>query len=81
MNLKKLLILPSKNYLMINSELQRKKLIEKIAMNLKFQYNKNFQEINYNIKSLISDLKDNVTYNDMINQTFDYIFFKIEKLI
>ena len=66
---------------MINSELQRKKLIEKIAMNLKFQYNKNFQEINYNIKSLISDLKDNVTYNDMINQTFDYIFFKIEKLI
>ena len=62
MNLKKLLILPSKNYLMINSELQRKKLIEKIALNLKFQYNKNFQDLNYNIKSLISDLKDYVTY-------------------
>ena len=54
------MILQSKNKLMIDSN--KKKLIEKIALNLKFQYNKNFQDLNYNIKSLISDLKDYVTY-------------------
>ena len=54
------MILQSKNKLMIDSN--KKKLIEKIALNLKFQYNKNFQDLNYNIKSLISDLKDYVKY-------------------
>ena len=62
-------------------DLERKKILEKLALTLKFKYNRIFKENKYDIKSLVSDLKENVTYNDVKNLSYEFIFTKIEHVI
>ena len=82
MNVKKSSISQSKDSSLNEcQELKRKKIIEKIALTLIFQYNKIFKEKNYDTKSLVSDLKENVTYNDIKNNSYDFLYTKIEVII
>ena len=62
-------------------EIKRKKLIEKIAISLKLQHNKLFIEKNYQIKNLISDLKEIIKLDDLKICSYDTFYNKIEQII
>ena len=82
MDLKKLKYIQNIDYSLIDSkELKRKQLIEKIALLLKFQFNRTFKQNDYTIKSLISDLKEIVSYKEINTISFDQLFVKTKDII
>ena len=82
MDLKKLKYIQNiDNSLIDYKELKRKQLIEKIALLLKFQFNRIFKQNDYNIKSLISDLKEIVSYKEINTISFDQLFVKTKNII
>ena len=62
-------------------EIKRKKLIEKIAISLKLQHNKLFIEKNYQIKNLISDLKEIIKLDDLKLCSYETFYNKVEQII
>ena len=82
MDLKKLKYIQNIDYSLIDSkELKRKQLIEKIALLLKFQFNRTFKQNDYTIKSLICDLKEIVSYKEINTISFDQLFVKTKDII
>ena len=82
MDLKKLKYIQNIDYSLIDSkELKRKQLIEKIALLLMFQFNRTFKQNDYTIKSLISDLKEIVSYKEINTISFDQLFVKTKDII